>query len=628
MGDFVGLAPTLWTDFPAHVARVALHPDGDQVAIALWNGTVLFRRLTNGAEITRLPPQAPPIDDLAFGPRGDILVTHTYQGSIQVWEQTATRTWALGRAIRATAGGGRGSLVITPNGKQVVTLGSRALSVWNLADGSLATTLAGPKGEPCQCLAMSPKGNWLAAGYRSEGAHGVLVWDFTSRKLEHTLSPRLDEVTRLAFSSDGNYLACACAFGAAVYDTEEFRRGLVVRGDGFPMVAFSPDNQFLALPGAVLGNLRLWGLGANRDEAVLTTKAWAHTVLFSPDGRRLLAADRQSIRVWNLASTPERRALAGHREGVPGVVFTPDGHLLVSVSKDQTAKIWDVATGRMLHQLTGFRGPLQAVAFSPDGRILATGDEAGGVRLWRVGTWQELAAVQHDLGKQIWAVAFSPDGGHFAACGERGLAIWRVQQGAADRPLACPLSATPIVRRSSRHDARALCFSPDSHLLAWGEGGIGGGEVLHLWDLAHSRECPAPPAPIGWLIHGLAFYPDSKQLSVVNADGASAVWDVSTGRRTFGLGLRKDAVNTIPQSVVALSSDGSWFAASRGRTVTVWDTQNRELLFTLPEERSMPWSLAWNPSRDLLAVGTSDGGLVLWSIPEVRRRLAELNLDW
>jgi WD40 repeat protein len=97
---------------------------------------------------------------------------------------------------------------------------------------------------------------------------------------------------------------------------------------------------------------------------------------------------------------------------------------------------------------------------------------------------------------------------------------------------------------------------------------------------------------------------------------------------TFSLSPKKDVEGGVPQSIVALSSDGSWFAASWGRAVTVWDTQTRQPLFTLPEERSMPWSLAWNPTRDLLAVGTSDGGLALWNIPEVRTQLARLGLDW
>jgi WD40 repeat protein len=96
----------------------------------------------------------------------------------------------------------------------------------------------------------------------------------------------------------------------------------------------------------------------------------------------------------------------------------------------------------------------------------------------------------------------------------------------------------------------------------------------------------------------------------------------------FSLGAKRELKMSTPQSVVALSADGRWFAAQEGRAVAVWDTQTGQPVFSFPEERSMPWSLAWNPTRDLLAVGTSDGGLVLWDIKEVRRQLAELGLDW
>jgi WD40 repeat protein len=188
------------------------------------------------------------------------------------------------------------------------------------------------------------------------------------------------------------------------------------------------------------------------------------------------------------------------------------------------------------------------------------------------------------------------------------------------------MSAKPIVRRVTRRDAQALCFSPDSRLLALGEGSPGQRMVLHLWDLTNACEQPAPPARIGWLIHVLAFYPDGKRLSVVSPERTYDVWDVTTGRMAFS--LRPESELTAFQSVVALSSDGCWFAAQAERAVTVWDSQTRQPLFTSPEERTMPWSLAWNPSRNLLAVGTSDGGLVLWNIPMVRRQLADLGLDW
>jgi WD40 repeat protein len=79
---------------------------------------------------------------------------------------------------------------------------------------------------------------------------------------------------------------------------------------------------------------------------------------------------------------------------------------------------------------------------------------------------------------------------------------------------------------------------------------------------------------------------------------------------------------------VALSKDGHWLAVESGLAVTVWDTQSKKLLLRLPEGGGAVWSLAWSPNRDLLAVGTSVGGPVIWYIPKIRAQLAELGLDW
>ena len=77
-----------------------------------------------------------------------------------------------------------------------------------------------------------------------------------------------------------------------------------------------------------------------------------------------------------------------------------------------------------------------------------------------------------------------------------------------------------------------------------------------------------------------------------------------------------------------MSNDGCWLAAESGRAVTVWDTRSKKLLLGFPEESGAVWSLAWSPNRDLLAVGTSGGGPVIWNIPNIRAQLAELGLDW
>src|SRR5262249_20183194 len=149
-------------------------------------------------------------------------------------------------------------------------------------------------------------------------------------------------------------------------------------------------------------------------------------VLLSKDGNRLIAATYKEVRIWNLAGSPEKLNLYGHVGGVPGITFSPDGTQLASTGKDQQVKIWNPATGQLLRTLPGFEGRVETIAFSADGKWLATGDWSGAIRIWDVATWQELLSLKHELGRIIGAIAFSPDGRYFAACGEKGTTLWRV----------------------------------------------------------------------------------------------------------------------------------------------------------------------------------------------------------
>ena len=42
----------------------------------------------------------------------------------------------------------------------------------------------------------------------------------------------------------------------------------------------------------------------------------------------------------------------------------------------------------------------------------------------------------------------------------------------------------------------------------------------------------------------------------------------------------------------------------------------------------MPTTLTWGAGHDLLAVGSRDGGLVVWNMPALRKQLARYGLDW
>ena len=78
------------------------------------------------------------------------------------------------------------------------------------------------------------------------------------------------------------------------------------------------------------------------------------------------------------------REFKGHRGGVTGVAFTPDGARVVSGSMDRTLRLWDVATGQLRHCFDGHTDVVTSVAVSPDGRLAVSGSADRTVRLWRL----------------------------------------------------------------------------------------------------------------------------------------------------------------------------------------------------------------------------------------------------
>jgi len=278
------------------------------------------------------------------------------------------------------------------------------------------------------------------------------------------------------------------------------------------------------------------------------------------------------------------------------------------------------ANGRLRRTLGGYPADVQVCAFSPDGMLLATGSfQNGRLRVWDTRSWQEVYAANEDAKHRgdITGLAFlrgaGTDLGLAATSRNSGLGIWQVKR-AGDAPLVLrPIVQTPCSQ------CLHIALSHDSELVAYIDSDVN----VKVWDVATARGLAfsGPQALRGW--HSLAFR-SSQDLVYISSDGVAVVWDVTANRlvRTIGQPGAFEGFH------IAVSPDGRWLAAeATPSSVAVVDLDRGEVIFTFRDERSPIWSLAWSPDARRLAVGLSDGGLVIWDLERVRALLAESGID-
>lgn len=414
----------------------------------------------------------------APGARGAIL--YTYQGGVGV----------------------EGSPVWPSRSQYLALLSSFGYSVqvWDLATGNLVENplvpvpFVGP--HTASAWSWSPDGRYLAVTSEDTITHDATlqVWDTVQGRNSLTVRSHANGILQIAWAPDGKRIASSGNDGVVqVWDPFSGQKLLTLAGHpgGDHRLLWSSDTRSLLLSSPD-GTIQLWN--AVTGAAISTFHGQPSAlVALSPDGRLLVSSDDQgTLSVWNTFTGRELATYQGLSEGVSFLEWSPDGRRILAADESEV-QVWDAITGQTLlafpnptvsnsglsssesrqiftanesevqvwsaisgQVLLAFLNPAASSAWqiSPDGRYVGVGSWNDGVQVWDVVTGRKITSYQsHNAHVQV--LAWSSDNQRIAFAGSDGTVyVWNV------------VSGSEIVTYQGLAHVVALTWSPDNKLIA------------------------------------------------------------------------------------------------------------------------------------------------------------------
>ncbi|MGI8934194.1 MAG: hypothetical protein ACR2FS_08995 [Phormidesmis sp.] len=291
-------------------------------------------------------------------------------------------------------------------------------------------------------------------------------------------------------------------------------------------VRWCPQNSSLLLTAGGDDTIGLWSDRGEQLKSIVGHRRGVHGVDWSPNGDFFASASADhSVRLWS-SEGDFVRSLLGHEAAVWQVCYSPDGSRLASVSSDRTLRLWH-PEGTLLKTWREHTDTIWHVSFSPDGQYLVTASEDQTIRLWQVETGLVQTLTGHSGG--VWCALFSPDGQWVASGGADGvIRLWSVTGQAVH------IEPDPLTWQGHHDWVRSLSFSPNGELLA----SASDDGTVQLWSLSPAalkslgpadgtaRHSTATLTGHEGVIWEVAFDASGDRLASASADGTLRIWDL------------------------------------------------------------------------------------------------------
>jgi WD40 repeat protein len=440
------------TGYSERVRKLCFSPCEQFLAVGGWHGTIHVWDVVSGQLETSYTDYGESQMYPYFLPAGELITAAVSERKIEIWYVEKGE-----KLDEFEHRGSRSTVHFSHSGTQLALANSCEIQIWTKGNNSDAHTLLTLHGHisTMDTLVFSANEKTLAS---ASWGDNVLLWDITSKRSYHPQSEKLPASSHNVYRSPSGKIIAINVYGDNLNVLEVGKREPLTELTGFEgwlgrAKAFAATGHRIASVDAN-DNIHIWECSGG--------ESWKkHTTVIN-----------------------DEEFIYGLRHSPTGLVFSPDGKRLASISRsrDWKAGLWDVDTGKQIAELPlkplsgrTYRGYDTGIAFSPRGDIIA-GGTWGEIVLWDATDGKVLMTLpQPEESQRPITLCFSPCGEYLAsgAWWQGGLQkvpirLWEVATG---KNIATFWGHTT--------DVQCFAFSQDGTLLV--SGGHDG--AIYLWDL-------------------------------------------------------------------------------------------------------------------------------------------------